>query len=852
MLGSVVAGRYRIVARIGAGGMGEVYEADDLELPRKVALKFLAPTLSDDRRLRQRFMREAEAISSLDHPHICTIYEAGETEDGLMYIAMAYYRGETLKKRLARGGLTLADAVAYGVAVADGMDKAHRNGILHRDLKPGNVVVTEDGVVKILDFGLAKLPDRTQMTRTGVAVGTLAYTSPEQARGQSLDVRSDVYSLGIVLYQMITGVSPFAADTAAATLQRVLGETPPPMRRIRSGIPERLESLIERSMSKDPDLRPSSMAEVRDELLEVLGELSPSRARRFHAARVEPGGRIRRRRLRIAVVVGALVAVAGLVAYRGALRSWLGAGGLPAGRGVAVLPLRMEGGGPASERLASGVWIDLSRRATRLSDLDPELWVLPARRVGDVSADEAAEVLGVDAVLTGVVRPNDETPKVELRLRDAASGRVVGSAAWSLFSDAVAPTRRLADLMGVDLEAPAAGNLETGYTHDPAAYRDFLEGLGSLPPASTADVDTALAALEIAVARDSSFVEARLGLAEALHRKGTVTGEPQWTSRATAICRAVVAIDSSSGAAHGLLGRIQSSAGDAQAAAEQLELAVTRRPRDPEYRTQLGWIRLQQGSYDAAEAIYRAAILANPRYFGAYEDLGYFYFVLGRNEAAIEEFQQASKLAPRYGRLYNYLGACLYTLERWDEATAMFEKSFALGRNYEACANLGTLYYMAGRFEDAARMYEWAREYDDTNHMVVGNLASALYWIPGRKDESTRRYEEAITLAESKRVESRREGSPEDPVLLAFLAGYYSVVDSSKAVTVAEEALRYGPDNSEVLFRVALVYEEVGQRTKALKTLGEAIEKGYPARVIAHERQLQDLREDPRYRLLLP
>jgi len=216
MIGEIVAQRYRILAKIGSGGAGEVFEAEDLELPRKVAIKVLAPMWGDDRSLRQRFLREADTLSALDHPNICTIYESGETEDGRLYIAMAYYAGENLRALLARGALPVGEAVSCAISVADGMEKAHRMGFLHRDLKPGNIVITEDGIVKILDFGLAKLPDRTQMTETGVAMGTLAYASPEQLRGEKLDARADVYSLGVLLYQMVTGVCPFVAQGAAA------------------------------------------------------------------------------------------------------------------------------------------------------------------------------------------------------------------------------------------------------------------------------------------------------------------------------------------------------------------------------------------------------------------------------------------------------------------------------------------------------------------------------------------------------------------------------------------------------------------------------------------------------------
>jgi Flp pilus assembly protein TadD len=270
------------------------------------------------------------------------------------------------------------------------------------------------------------------------------------------------------------------------------------------------------------------------------------------------------------------------------------------------------------------------------------------------------------------------------------------------------------------------------------------------------------------------------------------------------------------------------------------------KPREPRARHDLAFSFLRNGRYDKSEQAFRAAALANPAYFGAYEDLGYLFYILGRYDEAIAEFERVAELAPDHGPTYNYLGGLYYRTERWDEAIAGFEKSFALEKSYDACANLGTLYYMKGRFADAARMYEWALEYKESDYLVIGNLAVAYYYIPEERDRATPLFEEAIELARVKLDEA-----PGNAQLNAVIAGYYSITHPDSAVYFAERALDLEPEDSEVLFRAAAVYEQIGERARALVLLGDALAKGYSLKVIENERQFLELREDPRYALLV-
>jgi len=261
MIGRTI-GRYRILERIGAGGMGEVYKAEDTRLKRTVALKFLPPEAVRDDEAKRRFFHEARAAAALDHPNICTVYEVDETPEGEVFLAMACYDGETLKDRIARGPLPVGEAIHVALQVCDGLARAHQRGIIHRDIKPANLMRTTDGTMKILDFGLAKLAGQTALTRTGATLGTVTYMAPEQARGVAVDGRADVWALGSVLYEMVTGRPPFTGEYAQAVIYSILNEAPEQPSHLRPGLPAALETAIARALAKDPEQRFAGVAEL--------------------------------------------------------------------------------------------------------------------------------------------------------------------------------------------------------------------------------------------------------------------------------------------------------------------------------------------------------------------------------------------------------------------------------------------------------------------------------------------------------------------------------------------------------------------------------------------------------------
>jgi eukaryotic-like serine/threonine-protein kinase len=288
MVGKTVS-HYKILEQLGGGGMGIVYKAEDSRLGRIVALKFLPPTFSSDSEAKARFIHEAKAASSLQHVNVCTIHDIDMSEDGQMFICMDFYDGESLKSKLERGPLEMKVAVALCVQVARGLAKAHEQGIVHRDIKPANIMITNDGIAKIVDFGLAKLIGQSTLTRTGATLGTFAYMSPEQVRGEEVDHRTDLWSLGVVLYESLTGGRPFWSDYQQAVFYTILNDEPKPPRQVDPSIPEPLEAIILRALAKEKAERYQSAGELAEDLEQM--QAPPPAAKRPRArvlSRSEP------------------------------------------------------------------------------------------------------------------------------------------------------------------------------------------------------------------------------------------------------------------------------------------------------------------------------------------------------------------------------------------------------------------------------------------------------------------------------------------------------------------------------------------------------------------------------------
>jgi eukaryotic-like serine/threonine-protein kinase len=845
---------YHVKERLGGGGMGVVYKAEDTRLHRTVALKFLPPELTRDVDARARFVQEARAASALDHPNICAVHDIDETPEGESFICMAYCEGETLKHRLQRGRPPLVEAVGWAEQICRGLAKAHERGIVHRDIKPANVIVTDEGVVKIVDFGLAKLIGSASLTHTGTLVGTAGYVAPEQARGALVDHRADIWSLGVVLYEMVTGRLPFRAEHAQALLLAVLHDREPAVASLRPDAPPALAELIHRCLRKNPGERYQSAHELADELRRIRSELESGTG---STATGQPPPRRRWGGLeRAAWAALALVAlIAGLLAVAarsGLLERLAHLSRLPDDRHVAVLPFVNVGGDPGGQAFCDGLVETLTSKLTELTPLQRHLWVVPASEVRARkldSAESARREFGVNLAVTGSVQRGEDRVRVTLNLVDAASLRQISSAVIDDLRSHLAGLQdgaagELAAMLEVPLDDPTRARLARGASTVTGAYELFLEGRGALQRfEKPGNLDAAVASFSAALARDPAYAAADAGLAEACFRLWKTRKDPEWLAKAEEACNRALALEPRLAAAHVTRGMIRIGTGKYEDAAAELERAIAAEPGNRDAYRELARAYAALGRPAEAEATYKQAIALDPSFWVSYNTLGNFYLEQGRFHDALAQYQKVTELVPDNHWGYNNLGGLYFYLGQTDMARAAFARSLAVEPNYGAYSNLGTIAFQAGKYDEAVEMYRKALEFDSSDYATWGNLAAATRWAGGDATRAQPLYQRAAAMAAE-----RLAVNPRDPAVLADLAAYDAELgrkDEARALLL--RALAATPDEPGVMFQAGVTYERLGDRAHALEWIGKALAHGYPRAEVARAPDLDALRADPAF-----
>jgi eukaryotic-like serine/threonine-protein kinase len=870
---------YRLVSRLGVGGGGEVWVAEDENLGRRVALKVLPPDLAEDPQRLRRFDQEARALAALSHPNIVVIHSVErtpETEVGgsLRFLTMELIEGRTLGQILGAGPLEPRRVLAVGQALASALRAAHARGVVHRDLKPANVMVTEDGRVKVLDFGLARLPEPTVLpgeqepqtevlTRHGMVMGTCPYMAPEQVRGLGVDPRSDLFALGAVLFEMATGRLAFPGSTSADTFAAILRNDPPPVIELRPDLPAGLAPIVSRCLAKDREERYATAREVEEDLaaLRQLVETGtfghdtrnlPTEAVPLPGTAGEPAPVYRR--APFLASAGTLVAVLLVVV---AIAFWPRSDAeamLDEREAVAVMPFANLTGDPDQSYLSDGLSAGL---VSRLGEI-PRVRVLgrsEAWKARDAAGGPVAiaRELGVAVVVEGELQRRGDQLQATVQLLDGRDGVLL----WSGTFDA--PETELLDLqerIARELSAVLAGPLSLAevqrLARDPTgsfqAYNFYLQGerwLDRMTDAQSAEIAAAL--FEQAIRQDPEFALAYVGLSEALWRTYHLRGYPELLDEARRRAEEALEIAPELPEAHLAVARVQRSTGEVRQAIEGLQEVLPESSRPDRAYRELASSFEQVGEFQEAETCLKLAVAMDSDDWLNWHALGSFHLRIGRYPAARDAYERAAELAPSDVTWARENLASLDLLEgRFEEAAAAYEALPGVESNATLASNLGTAYYFLGRLDEAAPHYRRAVVLDSTNPELRRNLAD-LYLAQGHEEAARSEYRKALALIERKL--DGRTGSADQQVFRALLKAKTGDCDDAVPLTVRLWAEL--PLTAIRAHDLAAAFALCGERERALDALEDALDHGMSPELILKEDEFRPLHDAPEIRRLL-
>jgi len=846
-------GPYEVVVPLGAGGMGEVFLARDTRVGRQVALKLLPEGVASDPQKAARFEREARLLAHLNHPNVAALYEFDEAE-GTRFLVLEYVPGETLADRVRRGRPPALEALEAARQIAVALEAAHRRGVVHRDLKPANVKVTPEGQVKLLDFGLAKAlegegsaPPSDGISEAdahaGLVVGTAAYMSPEQARGLPLDPRTDLWSFGCVLYELLTGKQAFSGSSISDLLASILVKEPD-----WSALPEEtpgaVRVLLRRCLQKEADFRPPDAGVVAAELALVLSgraDVAETRALAGSGDR-----RLRRRALSVAASGIGLLVLVGAAALLGlrAMRARPASPVLPESRVLAVLPFRDLTGRPDGPLVADGLAESLSAQLARAAGVQVLTPLATGPFRDDAEPTRLSRALGATLVLRGSVQRAGELVRVTWLVLSASGGAPVGgSTETGTASELFALQDRVAAGVVASLGLGPASGVAGGGPRGASAQERYLAALGHLQSyQDAASVDAAVTGLEALAAEEPGWAAARAALARAYLAKRFTTREPAWAERAREACREAERIDPGLPDVQLTLGRVAAETGDAEGAIAAFRKVLGSRPGDVEALLGLADACLLGGKSGPAEEAARRAVAAGPAYWAAHNKLGVVLASTGRPAEATAAFRKAVELAPENAVGLANLGSALLLEGRLPDAAATLRRSVALDETAEGLSALGTVEYSLGRYDEAAAAYGKAVALAPAFSTLWVNLGDARRWSAAGRAKAAEAYARAVEAA---REELRVNPSDADAHLSLALA-FAKMGRSAEAAAHLRAALDADPANPDRLFQGAVVEAASGRPEEAARLLRLAVEKGAPAWQVDAEPELDAVRAELR------
>jgi len=861
MLGDHIS-HYKILRKLGEGGMGEVFLAEDPSLGRKIAIKVLHPETAAQRDRLERFRREARSLAAINHPNIVTIYSV-EDADGLHFLTMEYVDGRTLADLIPKNGYRMERFFEVAVPLSEALSAAHEHGIIHRDLKPSNVMVGRDGRVRVLDFGLAKLrgseglwtdtvetEELTEsLTADGLIVGTTPYMSPEQLKGETVDERSDIFALGIVLYRMATGLHPFLCNNTAEMVSAILSAEPRTVTEHNPTLPRHLGRVIRHCLEKDPSHRFQTALDVRNELGELQQEVESGVAATSEVSIFPAKASGRRRVWLAAALAGALILIAALAFLVGRR----GPAAQPGLRSLAVMPFANLTGRADLDHTGDGIAAGLIARLNEVQGIQvvgrTEAW---SYRAEGLSASQLGRELGVGAIVEGELQRQAADSQVTVFLTDAETGFVLWSHQYTSEPDQVLRLQgRVANDLTTYLSIPLSLKERRRLAKDPTgshqAFDFYVAGQGFLdqydnPNGPYFAADNLRQAIRI----DPTFALARAGLSEALWQIYHRDMDEEALAEAEVEANLALEIDPDLPAALVALARVHRSTGRQEAAIEKLEEVLAIHPKPGEALRELAVSYERTGNLGEAEKSLRAATALSPDDWFNWSTLGNFLGKTGKYDEARQAFLQASKLAPAdvIWPLVN-LASLDLAEGRFDAAIEALESLPTPIRSARIAANLGTAYYFSNRDDKWAKAEEYyllSIRLEPKNPFYQANLGD-LHQELDRPEQAGARYSQAQAL-----IGEQLANNPDDVVLRSELAFY-----SAKAAD-CEAALRLTLQLEDILpatgpnaHQLAYIYTMCEQPDEALSWLRRAVELGEARDFIREESEFAALRNRPEF-----
>ncbi len=849
--------RYRIEAMLGEGGMGRVYKAYDKDLDRSVALKLLRPELTPNPVAMQRFKQELLLSTRVSHKNILRIHDMGEA-GGIKFISMAFVEGEDLSQRIRREGrLPVAAVVAIARQLCGALEAADAEGILHRDLKPQNVLIDRSDVVYVSDFGLAKSLEAgaAAMTRAGEYLGTPRYMSPEQVEGKPLDRRSDIYSLGLIFYEMVSGEVPFKGDSALQLMYQRVKQKPKSPREVNPEVPQYLEKVILRCLEKDVERRYQYAREI---VADLDAEHATTGSRSMQISLPMPEGRGKWLMAGGGVVLLLLLSLA-IPAVRHFVFRQTGSNGassgippLSQGKYLAVLPFRVLGDATAFGYVAEGLSDALSSKLFQLKDVHTAA-SSAVEKVGEKdSLEKAARMLGANLIVQGKVQGAGDRIRITVNLEDVAGGHRV----WSQeFSGVAKDLLTLEDQIYNQLVAalavnPSSEELARGTarpTENIEAYDLYLKGRNAMRGSQdTRNVEAAIRFYEDALKKDSGFALAYAGLADSSLQMYRDKKDAFWAQRSLAAAQQAQRLNDKLPEVHFSLGSVFNATGKSSEAIAELKRAIELAPNSDEGFRRLGAAYLARGEKDSSIKSYQKAVEVNPYYWLNQNGLGNSYLQFGENEKALAAFRRVTELEPDNRAGHENVANAYIRQGKYEEAIPELQKALSLLPFYSGYSNLGVAYFYLRRYSESVTMFAKAAEMNPNEMVAQGNLADAYRWS-AQKDKALATYDKAIALAYKD-----LQVNPRNAATLGMLALYYAKKeDAAQAQSFIRRARAIDGNNIELIYIEGVIHALGGRSNDALRSLREAFQKGYPVEEARNDPELGSLGAKPEFTSLL-